>query len=286
MFAAPDPIFLLFFLLFMFTSLQPLLRRRFLDVARTNALHRLELKRHSRVIALVHRQETVSLLGIPLVRYIDIEDSEAVLRAIKLTDPNMPIDLILHTPGGLVLAAEQIAHALRRHPAPVTVFVPHYAMSGGTLIALAADQIVMDENAVLGPVDPQVGQWPAASLLKVLEQKDRNEIDDQTLIAADVARKAIAQVKYTVTQILGERMDPAQAEVLAEALAAGTWTHDYPISVEEARKLGLPISTDMPQEVYQIMSLFPQAPQRRPSVEYIPTPYGPPPSTVPPARRG
>lgn len=270
-----DPFSFLFFLLFFLMSVQPMLRQGMLDAARRRALHKLELKRNSRVIALVHRQETISLLGIPLARYIGIEDSEAVLRAIKLTDPKVPIDLILHTPGGLVLAAEQIACALQRREAPVTVFVPHYAMSGGTLIALAADEIVMDENAVLGPVDPQLGQCPAASVLKVLEQKDINEIDDQTLIMADQARKAIAQVRSTVTRILSDRMSPEQASALAETLSAGTWTHDYPISVDEARQLGLPVSTDMPQEVYEIMSLFPQAGMRRPSVEYIPTPYGP-----------
>jgi len=276
-----DPFSFLLLLLFFFMSLQPMVRQGMLDAARRRALHRLEIKRKSRVIALVHRQETISLLGIPLARYIGIEDSEAILRAIKLTDPKVPIDLILHTPGGLVLAAEQIACALQRREAPVTVFVPHYAMSGGTLIALAADQIVMDENAVLGPVDPQLGQCPAASVLKVLEQKDINEIDDQTLIMADQARKAIAQVQHTVTRILSDRMPAEQAAALAETLSTGTWTHDYPITVDEARQLGLPVSTDMPQEVYEIMSLFPQAGMRRPSVEYIPTPYGP----VEPARR-
>ena len=266
----------IFLILFFLTSLQPMFRQTMLDAARKRALHKLELKRKSRVIALVHRQETISLLGIPLVRYIDIQDSEAVLRAIKLTAPDVPIDLILHTPGGLVLAAEQIACALKRRRAPVTVFVPHYAMSGGTLIALAADKIVMDENAVLGPVDPQVGECPAASVLKVLEQKEINEIDDRTLIMADVARKAIAQVKHTVSEILSERLPADRAQALAEALATGTWTHDYPISVEQAQQLGLPVSTDMPPEVYEIMSLFPQAGQRRPSVEYIPVPYAPP----------
>ena len=73
---------------------------------------------------------------------------------------------ILHTPGGLVLASEQIAQALLRRTGRVTVFVPHYAMSGGTLIALAADEIVMDPNAVLGPVDPQIGEYPAASIMR------------------------------------------------------------------------------------------------------------------------
>ena len=83
----------------------------------------------------------------------------------------MEFDLVLHTPGGLVLASYQIAHAVRIHRGKVTVFVPHYAMSGGTLIALAADEIVMEEHAMLGPVDPQLGEYPASSLVKLAEAK-------------------------------------------------------------------------------------------------------------------
>ena len=56
----------------------------------------------------------------------------------------------------------------------MTAFVPHYAMSGGTLIALAADEIVMYEDAVLGPVDPQLGQYPAASILTVVRRNRSN----------------------------------------------------------------------------------------------------------------
>jgi ClpP class serine protease len=262
------------------SSLQPVIRQRMLEAARRRILRELEVKRHSRVIALIHRQETLALLGFPLARYIDITDSEDILRAIKLTDSEIPIDLVLHTPGGLVLAAEQIAYALSRHHSKVTVFVPHYAMSGGTLIAMAADEIVMDDNAVLGPVDPQLGQSPAASVLRVLEQKDINEIDDQTLIMADIARKAIDQVQATIRKVLesGRGMPAKQAKQLAQALSSGKWTHDYPITVDEARELGLTISTDMPEEVYKLMSLYPQTSQRRPSVEYIPSPYVPQPA--------
>src|SRR5205823_13836433 len=137
--------------------------------------------RKSRVIAMIHRQGSASVLGVPVVSHIDIEDSEAVLRAIRLTPPEQPIDLILHTPGGLVLAAEQIAKALAERKAKVTVFIPHYAMSGGKLIALAADEVVMDANAVLGPVDPQIGDTPAASILRVLSLKQVNRIKDETL---------------------------------------------------------------------------------------------------------
>ncbi len=264
------------FLLMLFliiSSLQPVLHQKVLESSRTKMLRKLEVKRGSRAIALIHRQERLSFLGFPLARYIDINDSEELLRAIKLTDPKIPIDLILHTPGGLVLAAEQIATALCRHEAKVTVFIPHYAMSGGTLIALAADEIVMDDNAVLGPVDPQLGQHPAVSILSVVEQKDINELDDETLIQADIARKAIRQVKDTVKRIVKERMSEEEAEKLADIMTSGCWTHDYPISVEEARQLGLPVNTEVPTEVYQLMNLYPQAGGGRPTVEYIPVPY-------------
>src|SRR6266850_4044447 len=205
-------------LFFMLSALQPVVRQKMLEVARFRALGRFERTRKSRVIALVHRQETMSLLGFPLMRYIDVNDSEEVLRAIKLTDPDMPIDLIIHTPGGLVLAADQIAHALKRHRAKVTVFVPHHAMSGGTLIALAADEISMDPNAVLGPVDPQLGDKPAASVLAVLDAKKPEDIDDQTIILADVSRKAMVQLRHTVEELLADKMSPEPAAALATRL--------------------------------------------------------------------
>ena len=270
-------------LLFLLLAVQPLFRQRLLVAGRRRLIAAIERRRQSRVIALVHRQELMSLLGFPLARFINIEDSEEVLRAIQLTDPQVPIDLILHTPGGLVLAAEQVANALVAHKAKVTVFVPHYAMSGGTLLALAADEVVMAPQAVLGPLDPQVGNLPAASILEAVTRKEPKDVDDQTLILADVARKAQRQVRGLVERILaGNGWDLARAAALAEALTDGRWTHDYPITVEEARQLGLPVSTEMPPEVYQFMQLFPQPGARRPSVEYVPAPYPAPERAQPP----
>jgi ClpP class serine protease len=265
----------LLWIFFIISSLQPLLRQRWLEAMRVRAFRSLEHRRGSRVIGLIHRQETMAFLGFPIARYIDIQDSEAVLRAIQLTDPEVPIDLILHTPGGLILAAEQIANALRAHRAKVTVFVPHYAMSGGTLVALAADEIVMAPHAVLGPVDPQLGESPAASILKAVEQKPIAEVDDQTLIQADQARKALNQVERFVRELLVKRLPDEKAQELAHILSCGTWTHDYPITVAEAAALGLTVSTEMPSEVAELMQLYPQTSQRRPSVEYIPFPYRP-----------
>lgn len=269
--------FSILWIFFIVSSLVPLVRKSMLDTQRQMLFRQIQQERGSRVITLIHRQETLSFLGFPIYRYIDIDDSEAILRAVHLTEDERPIDLLLHTPGGLVLAAEQIARALIDHKGKVTVFVPHYAMSGGTLIALAADEIVMDRHAVLGPVDPQLGNMPAASILRVLEQKEPKDIEDETLIKADIARKALTQVTETVVELVSERMTPEQATALAQELATGKWTHDYPITVTQARELGLPISTDLPDAVYRLMALYPQASQRRPSVEYIPEPMVPAP---------
>jgi len=262
-----------FWLFFIISALQPVLRQKMLESARQRMIARIERKRQSRVILLVHRQETMSLLGFPLFRYIDINDSEEVIRAIHLTSPDMPLDIVLHTPGGLVLASLQIARALHRHRGKTTVYVPHYAMSGGTLIALAADEIVMCEHAVLGPVDPQLGQQPAASILKVLDRKPINEIDDQTLILADQAEKAINQVRQAVKELLADDFPQEKAEELARLLSEGTWTHDFPITPRIARELGLNVSTEMPDEFLTLLELYPQPARRQPSVEYLPHPY-------------
>ncbi len=263
----------LFWIFFILSMLQPVLQKKLLDTARQRMIERIGRERSSRVIVLVHRQETMSLLGFPVFRYIDINDSEEIIRAIHLTDADMPLDLILHTPGGLVLASLQIARALKRHPGKVTVFVPHYAMSGGTLISLSADEIVMCEHAVLGPVDPQLGNRPAASIVKVVAEKPIERIDDDTLIMADQGRKAIEQVREAVTELLQDKMPPERGAELAGLLSEGTWTHDFPITFDRAEKMGLPVSAEMPENIMKLMQLYPQPVRHQPSVEYIPEPF-------------
>jgi ClpP class serine protease len=246
------------------------LRQRFLEGSRQRLISRIERQRRSRVILLVHRQETMSFLGFPLARYIDVDDSEKVLRAIHLTDRTVPLDIVLHTPGGLVLASLQIARAIQKHQGRVTVFVPHYAMSGGTLIALAADEIVMSEYAVLGPVDPQVGQYPAASIRAAVARKPVANVDDSTLILADQGEKATFQVRQTVRELLTGKCPEDMLRELVRLLSEGAWTHDHPISYDAAKAFGLPVRCDIPPEVIDLLSLYPQPVRHQPAVEYLP----------------
>ncbi|MCE4619034.1 MAG: ATP-dependent Clp protease proteolytic subunit [Desulfurococcales archaeon] len=270
-------IWMLFWLLFLFAMISPALNMRRLQAARLALIRALERKYNWRVITMIHREERVSFLGIPIRRYIDIDDSEEVLRAIRTTPPGMPIALILHTPGGLVLAASQIARALKRHNGKKIVIVPHYAMSGGTLIALAADEILMDPNAVLGPLDPQLAASPngpvvpAPSIVRVAELKGK-DASDNTLILADVARKAIEEMQEVIVELLEDKMGKDKAKEIAKLLTEGRWTHDYPITYEKAKEIGLPVKEGIPEEVYRLMELYPQSPHNRPGVEYLPQP--------------
>jgi ClpP class serine protease len=145
-------------------------------------------------------------------------------------------------------------------------------MSGGTLIALAASEIVMSEYAVLGPVDPQLGQYPAASILRAVAKKAAGDVDDQTLIYADQAEKAIVQLRESVHELLADKVSPGKADELSRLLSEGTWTHDHPITFERAKSFGLPVRADIPVDVLELMSLYPQPVRRQPSVEYLPEP--------------
>ena len=263
-------------LLFVFLFLVPMLQRYYLQTARKSVLGKLGKSRGTQVITLIHRQETISFLGIPLARYIDIDDSERVLRAIRAAQKDVPIDIILHTPGGLALAATQIAMALKAHPSKKTVIVPHYAMSGGTLIAFAADSIIMDPHAALGPVDPQLGDaqgsYPATSLLQVVSKKKIDEMDDKTLIYAEEARKAMEQMRSLLRKILEGKCGGEKLETIIEEFVSGKYTHDHPFMAEQARSLlGECVETAVPEEVYALMDLYRmEAGRSRPGVEYVP----------------
>jgi ClpP class serine protease len=257
----------LIWIFFILTSLQPLVQKQLLALSRRRMLARIAEKRDATVITLIHRQETISLLGFPLMRHIDIDDAQSVLKAIRSTPPGKTIEIILHTPGGLVLAASQIARALRDHDGRVVAVVPHYAMSGGTMIALGADEIVLDSHAALGPVDPQLGQYPAASLVEVASMRARHE--DQTLILADIARKALRQVEVVATELLQRHSDPQRARDVARLLSQGTWTHDHPLMAPDLELLGLPVRVGLPSEERALMDLYPQPRGREAAVEYV-----------------
>jgi ClpP class serine protease len=212
---------------------------------------RLEHERGSKVITLIHRKEPWLEAGEG--ESIVIEDSEKVLMEIHKTPKDHPLDLILHTPGGLVLAAEMIASALKKHSAKVTAIVPFYAMSGGTLIALAADEILMEDFSVLGPLDPQIHGMASGAILSLLQKKPIEAVSDEMVILADLAEKAIREVKvYTHWLLADKKLKEKEREMVAEFLVGGYVAHDQPLSFETMQEFGIPVVKGVPQLVYQL----------------------------------
>jgi ClpP class serine protease len=222
----------------------------------------IQQRRNSRVISIIHRRHMES-------SQLDLDDLEDVLTAIQETKPDCPLDIVLHTPGGSGLAGSQIARAIKAHPARKTAFVPYYAMSAGTLIALAVDEIVMSPHAALGPIDPQYGPFPAASIVRVADQKKVDDMGDDTLILADMSKKALVQAKEQACELMQGTYSHDGSCSITDELVSGRWTHDYPITVSAARELGLRVSTDMIPEVMELVHCFRYAGGRVPNVLFL-----------------
>lgn len=225
-------------------------RRSEVMARRREILSAFERERGSKAITLIHRREPWE----DDQDYITVEDSEYVLMQIRHTPRDLPIDFIIHTPGGLALAAEMIAMALKHHPAKVTAIVPFYAMSGGTLIVLAADEILMERFTVLGPVDPQIMGFPAGALLRVVSQKPIAAVSDEMIVKAEVARLALESTQRFVQWLLEGRMPQEQALQLADFLTGGYLAHDTPITLDAVAGLGLTVRESVPALVFDLFS--------------------------------
>jgi ClpP class serine protease len=225
---------------------------------RRRILEELGQERGTKVITMIHKKELWTEEGEE--PEIGIEDIEAVLQAFRKTPPSKPIDLILHTPGGYASAAQMMAMAIKFHPAKVTVMVPFYAMSGGSLMSLAANEIRMEKYSVLGPVDPQIptpdGMWPAGSLSTLVKTKPIQNITDRMIILSDAANLEIENAKAFVMWLLDGKMDKDQAERVADFLAKGYMSHATPITLDVARALGLNVVEGIPDKVYELFKTF------------------------------
>ena len=235
---------------------------------RSELIRQIEEKRGSKLVTMVHREQ----VGAQRKHkpYITIEDSEDILYRIRSVNDDTPIDFILHCPGGVIMPAELIALAVKEHPAGVSVVVPHYAMSGATLIALAAKEIVMDSYSVLGPLDPQINGYPSPSLIKLTEIKKADLVSDEMLLLADVANKSLRQMRVFIISLIRDRLGSEKATAVAEFLTGGYHTHDRVITAKDAQALGLPVKIGVPDEIHELMRLYKFASQHHGSWYSVP----------------
>lgn len=175
------------------------------------------------------------------------------------------LDLILHSPGGSMEAADQIVQYLRRKYDNIRAIIPQNAMSAATMIACACDTIVMGKHSAIGPIDPQVsfptqsGMFtaPAQAVLDEFEQaKEEIKKDPKTIplwvskiqsyphgllkmcqITLELAREKVEE--WLSTYMFNKDPDgEAKAKHIAKWLGDANLhkTHARPIGIDQATK--------------------------------------------------
>ena len=212
------------------------------------------------------------------------EDVQGFMEVIHGLDIKKHLDIILHSPGGSPGAAESLVLYLRSKFKHIRVIIPHGAMSAATMIACAADEIIMGKHSYLGPVDPQIileteRGYRAVPAYAIIEQfnkaKEECRKDISNLPAwlptlsqyhpglLAECQNAIDLSKELVEKWLGAYMlkgNTKKAKEIAKKLSDHKYfkSHDRRINYEEAKKLGLKVSMLEDDQKLQdiVLSLF------------------------------
>lgn len=149
---------------------------------------------------------------------IDRDDAIGFVDLLHNIKPNCDLDLLLHTGGGDIDAAEKLNSIVRAKVGTGTlrVIVPDYAKSAGTLMALGADKIVMSETSELGPIDPQI----------TLTDGSGNRISTPVLSYIEAYRihsaALAADPNDVVAQLMLSKIDPARLVLFNAAVDRAT----------------------------------------------------------------
>ena len=179
---------------------------------------------------------------------LDAEDATDILSVIQQLQPDDPVDVILHTHGGSAAAANRIAAALVRRP-HTAAFIPFYAESAGTEVALATQQIFLGKEANLSPIDIHIEGTPARDIVQLVEDEGAKASEGLKL-TAKVARRALRAEARTVASLIHPNHKKALGARLAEKLTDGQSYHGELIRLPKARRLGINVRCGVPASLY------------------------------------
>lgn len=189
-------------------------------------------------------------------QFLQVEEATDVVAEILSVGKRTPVDLILHTLGGSAAACEMIAEALVKRP-NTRAFVPFYALSAGTEIALATTQVVFGQHGALGPTDIQF-RIPQKDLEQLEEAVGFENLPVDLQLMIIHARSAVKRDIKTVCRLINRKHVPLAEWLfgkckLASKLSSGEMPHDHRITYKEARRLGIHVSRRMPKNMYQFV---------------------------------
>jgi len=155
-----------------------------------------------------------------------------------------PFDLILHTPGGEVFAAMFISRMLKQYPGHIRTIVPMVCMSGGTLLALSTDELIMAPTSCLGPCDPQLGgifrYGSSKSWNKILKFKGK-KADDASISLAYTGKQYTKSIHDHLMNVVDFGLAPKAKKTFVDFITSGDVEHAYALTPVELTKFGFKI---------------------------------------------
>jgi ClpP class serine protease len=180
------------------------------------------------------------------------EEATDLITEINLLDKHTPIDIVLHTHGGGLTACDRVSEALlkRKH---TNAFVPFYAMSGGTKIALATETIALGNGASLGPIDVLYKGIPARDLLQLEMERGDKASEELKLDVKNVRRVLDQEARNACAHIHRRHKGFWGGCELADKLTNGERYHGSRITFKEARRLGIKVKRKLPAVLYELV---------------------------------
>jgi ClpP class serine protease len=170
-----------------------------------------------------------------------------------------PFDLIIHTPGGEIFPSQFIARMFKQYPGQIRTIIPLYSMSGGTLLSLSTDQLVMPRTASLGPIDPQLGNLfrfgSAKAWDKIVKLKGK-KAEDQSISFAFMGKQYTKTIRKQLMNLIRFDMREKDKRRFVNFLTSGEIEHGYPITPEELRGFGVPVKLLNPQVAEKLWDIL------------------------------
>jgi len=201
----------------------------------------IKLKRATKHHQLLIKHDPMGFFG-QMISQVDIQKIEKAMVKFK----GKPFDLIIQTPGGCLFSTMMISRMIKNYPGKIRAFIPSFAMSGGTVLALSCDEIYLGDSACLGPVDPQLGglfsHGSANSWDHVVKMKGK-KAEDKTIAYSLLGKQATKTVREYLDEIITLPMDTKDKKKFIDSITSGKVEHSYPLNARSLQASGLPVKT-------------------------------------------
>lgn len=153
-------------------------------------------------------------------------------------------DLVLHTPGGEIFSSQFISRLLKQYPGKIRVFIPQFAMSGGTLLALSCDEFYMNNISCMGPIDPQLGnlfKFGSSNAWNKIVKMKKNRAEDSSISFALMGEQYTKSMHKHLIGLLDGKLSVPKSRKLARFLTDGAVEHGYNLLPSQLMAYGLDI---------------------------------------------